>query len=84
MICWHRAPNNDYTPSSLQACTDIIYINIYDEIEVDILQDDRDRDTVIHKQIHRNWIGGIKIPFSSIYFNSRVIVNSFTLTRHIL
>jgi hypothetical protein len=33
-----RAPNNDFTPTSLQSCNDIIYFNVYDEIEVDILE----------------------------------------------
>ena len=34
----NRAPNNDFTPTSLQSCNDIIYFNVYDEIEIDILE----------------------------------------------
>ena len=36
-------------------------------------KDDRDHGNVIHKQIHRNWLGSLKIPFSTLYFNYRVI-----------
>lgn len=33
-----RAPNNDLRPESLQTCKDNIYINVFDEIVVDVLE----------------------------------------------
>jgi len=35
-------------------------------------QDDRDRGSTIHHRVERRWLGGIKIPFTTIYVNGRV------------
>jgi coiled-coil and C2 domain-containing protein 2A len=67
-----RPPDNDFDPSSLQRCRDILYINVFDQLEVDLPTADRDRDQLIRKRIARNWLGSVKIPFSNIYVNGRV------------
>jgi hypothetical protein len=45
---------------------------LFDEIVVDLLEDDRMRETNIHQRLERNWLGSLQIPFSTLYFNTRV------------
>ena len=33
-----RAPNNDYSPETLQTVNDVVYLNLFDEVVFDILQ----------------------------------------------
>ena len=37
-IFWPRAPNNDYSTESLQTVKELIYINLFDEVIVDMNQ----------------------------------------------
>ncbi|RUS72243.1 hypothetical protein EGW08_019997 [Elysia chlorotica] len=67
-----RVPNDDYSPSSLQAIEDDIFINLFDEVTVDVLEDNRERETNIHQRIEKKWLGSIKIPFSTVYFNNKI------------
>ena len=67
-----RPPDNDFDASSLQRCRDILYINVFDQLDVDLPATDRERGQVIRKRIARNWLGSVKVPFSNIYINGRV------------
>jgi hypothetical protein len=67
-----RPPDNDFDPSALQRCRDIVYINLFDQCDIDLPTTEREQDQIIHKRISRNWLGSIKIPFSNIYVNGRV------------
>ncbi|CAO2640024.1 Coiled-coil and C2 domain-containing protein 2A [Lemmus lemmus] len=67
-----RAPNGDYSTASLQSVKDDVYINVFDEVLYDILEDDRERGSGIHTRIERHWLGCVKIPFSTIYFQARI------------
>ncbi|XP_043762095.1 coiled-coil and C2 domain-containing protein 2A isoform X6 [Cervus elaphus] len=67
-----RAPNGDYSTTSLQSVKDDVFINIFDEVLYDVLEDDRERGSGIHTRIERHWLGCVKIPFSTIYFQAKI------------
>ncbi len=83
MFLSSRPPDNDFDASSLQRCRDILYINIFDQLDVDLPTTERDRDQVIRKRIARNWLGSVKIPFSNIYVNGRVRKQKFSKSHEI-
>ncbi|XP_029649306.1 coiled-coil and C2 domain-containing protein 2A-like isoform X1 [Octopus sinensis] len=67
-----RTSNHNLTPKNLQTVTDVIRLTIFDEVHVNILQDDTKQDTEIHQRVEKKWLGTLKIPFSTIYYNGKI------------
>ncbi len=65
-------PDDDFSPSSLQKITDDLSIGLFDEVVVDILRDDRQRETNVHHRIEKKWLGSLTIPFSTLHERERV------------
>lgn len=51
---------------------DVIYLNLFDEVVLDLLEDDRERLSTVHQRLERRWLGNLKVPFSTLYLNSKV------------
>ncbi|KAM4739626.1 coiled-coil and C2 domain-containing protein 2A isoform 2-T2 [Anableps anableps] len=66
------APNGDYSTASLQSVKDEVFINIFDEVLYETGPSDKARATSIYTQIEKHWLGSVKIPFSTIYSQSKI------------
>ncbi|KNC98997.1 uncharacterized protein SPPG_09335 [Spizellomyces punctatus DAOM BR117] len=49
-----------------------VRFDLFDEMLVDLMQEERDRDTQIHRRKDRTWLGSLTIPFSAIHEQIRL------------
>ncbi|KAI5694892.1 hypothetical protein M8J75_007313 [Diaphorina citri] len=63
---------SDFSPGALQNITSCLHVHLFDEIVVDLIEDEAQRENNIHQRLERNWLGSLTIPFSTLYFNSKI------------
>lgn len=64
--------SSDFSPGALQNINSCLHVHLFDEIIVDLLEDESQRENNIHQRLERNWLGSLSIPFSTLYFNSKI------------
>uniref|UniRef100_A0A8D8ZRV5 Coiled-coil and C2 domain-containing protein 2A n=1 Tax=Cacopsylla melanoneura TaxID=428564 RepID=A0A8D8ZRV5_9HEMI len=63
---------SDFSPGALQSINSCLHVHLFDEVIVDLIQDEAERETNVHQRLERNWLGSLSIPFSTLYFNSKI------------
>ncbi|KAH8030112.1 hypothetical protein HPB51_006544 [Rhipicephalus microplus] len=67
---WNQELRLPITPEE-GVVKDVIYLNLFDEVVLDLLEDDRERHSTVHQRLERRWLGSLKIPFSTLYINAK-------------
>ncbi|KAL1433693.1 hypothetical protein MTO96_012230 [Rhipicephalus appendiculatus] len=68
---WNQELRLPITPEE-GVVKDVIYLNLFDEVVLDLLEDDRERHSTVHQRLERRWLGSLKIPFSTLYINAKI------------
>ncbi|XP_034250216.1 coiled-coil and C2 domain-containing protein 2A [Thrips palmi] len=67
---WNQDLQIPVRPGSTES--DTLFIHLFDEVIVDLVEDDRQRETSIHQRLERNWLASLHIPFSTLVHNARI------------
>jgi coiled-coil and C2 domain-containing protein 2A len=74
--------NEDFDPQYLMdsdITSEMIYINLFDEVVIDILEDQRTSDQFVHERIEKVWLGSLVIPFSAVWERRCRVVGTFPI-----
>ena len=72
-VILNRLPANDHSSHTLHMLSKTIDINLFDEVVVDILEDQRKRATTVHHRIEKRWLGKLALPLSTLVLRQMVI-----------
>ena len=67
-----RPQNNDLSPEAMARVQDCLHLHLFDQVCVDLLEDERERSSRVHQRLENKWLGSLAIPFSSLYQNTRI------------
>ncbi|TPX54331.1 hypothetical protein SeMB42_g00300 [Synchytrium endobioticum] len=68
-------PHNGFRPDMLMEsdiASELIWFHLFDEVTVDLIEDERDRNEFSHLRTERNWLGCFSLPFATVYEQVRV------------
>jgi coiled-coil and C2 domain-containing protein 2A len=74
--------NEDFDPQYLMdsdITSEMIYVNLFDEVVTDILEDTRTSDQFVHERIEKVWLGCLEIPFSTVWERGCRVVGTFPI-----
>ncbi|XP_063222890.1 coiled-coil and C2 domain-containing protein 2A isoform X2 [Bacillus rossius redtenbacheri] len=66
-----RAVGGDGSAAGWQSVRDSVFFHLFDEVVVDLVEDDRLRPTNVHHRLERSWLGSLRIPFTALCYNPR-------------
>ncbi|CAG0918462.1 unnamed protein product [Notodromas monacha] len=69
-------------PIRAPKATDEVLLSIFDECAVDILEDNRERSTTVHKRVEKFWLGSVRIKISALLSQPRMLVAALFLSCH--
>ncbi|KAG2393318.1 hypothetical protein C9374_006849 [Naegleria lovaniensis] len=67
-----QTPNNDYSTEALKLIDKEIYFDVFDEITVEGLKDERDYNA-INQRAEFKWLGSYSVPFSTLFQNGKIV-----------
>jgi coiled-coil and C2 domain-containing protein 2A len=65
-------PNGDFSPEVLSLISQEIYFDIFDELTIDNLKDERDIH-VTNRRAEFRWLGSFSIPFEILYSSKQIL-----------
>ena len=69
------APESDFRAEALMetdiSC-EVIVITLFDEVTLDLLDSDREREKEVYIRREKIWIGSVEIPFAAVWEKSRI------------
>lgn len=65
------APGGDFSPENLKLVQDKIFIDVFDELTIANVKDDRNYNT-ISERIEVRWLGSFSVPFSTLYMHGKI------------
>ncbi|KAL9654001.1 hypothetical protein ABK040_014210 [Willaertia magna] len=67
-----NVPRNDFSPDTLRNFDKELYFDIFDEITIESLRDERDYNS-INQRAELRWLGSYSVPFSTLYESGKIV-----------